>query len=145
MNAFKALPLDIVHHILTFSQTYYKENYKNRNGIFCKQIEESIKTAISNIYVPIKLRKSRERFTRHTTCFYERFLGGKYILYVLYDPPYVDSDVDDYDYDYEEVQDDLERSYFTGFCRVLNYSNIGYGIHRTEEHRLDLSKIIYIN
>jgi len=125
-----SLPLDIVHNILTFSQTYYKENYKNRNGVFYKQIEESIKTAISNIYVPIKRRCIKERFTGDRTYYYERFLGGKYILYIRYEPPHVDDDDD-----YEEVQENPERCYFTGFCRVSNYPNIGYGIHRTEEHR----------
>ena len=141
-TSFKSLPFDIVLHILSFGQIYYKENYKNRKGKFYKQIEDPIKEAISKIYVPIKFRRSRERFTQHVTCFYERFLGGKYILYVVYDPPYVDSDMDD---DYEEVQIDPELSYYTGFCRVSKYSNIGCGIHRMEEHRFDLSKIVYTN
>ena len=65
------------------------------------------------------------------------FLGGKYILYIRYEPPRVNPDID------EEIQEDIERSYFTVFYRVLHYPNIGYGIHRIEEHRFDLSNIVY--
>ena len=137
MNTFKLLPFDIILHILSFGKTYYKENYKNRKGVFYKQIKDIRKNAISNVYVPIKHRKIRERFTHHSTYFWERFLGGKYILYVKYVPPYVDSDMED---DYEE---DPEYVYFTRFSRVSKYSHIGYGIHRMEEHRFDLSKILY--
>jgi hypothetical protein len=140
MNTFKVLPLDIVENVLGFSQTYYKENYKNRKGKFYKQIEESRKEALSKIYVPIKHRCIKERFTEDRTYFYERFLGGKYILYVRYEPPHVNSDMDD---DYEEVQENPELCHFTGFCRVSYYPNIGYGIHRMEEHRFDKSKLVY--
>jgi hypothetical protein len=127
-----------VEYILTFSPTYYKENYKNKKGVFYKQIEESRKTAISNLYVPIKHRCLKERFSGDRTYFWERFLGGKYILYTQYSPPHVEWDTDDDDY-----EEDPERVYFTGFCRASNYSHIGYGIHRMEEHRFDLSKIVY--
>jgi hypothetical protein len=43
----------------------------------------------------------------------------------------------------EEMQENTDLYYFTGFCRVSWYPNLGYGIHRMEEHRFDLSKIIY--
>ena len=140
MNTFKVLPLDIVETVMGFSQTYYKENYKNRKGKFHKQKEESRKEAISKIFVPIKRRCIKERFTEDRTYFYERFLGGKHILYVRYEPPHVNSDDDE---DNEDVQEDIERSYFTGFCRVSYYPNIGYGIHKMDEHRFDKSKLVY--
>jgi hypothetical protein len=145
MNAFKVLPFDIVLHILGFNPIYYKENYKNRNGKFFKQIEDFRKEVISKVCVPIKHRCLKERFSGDRTYFWERFLGGKYILYSRYDPPHVEWDMDDDDDDDYEEEEDPERVYFTGFCRVSRYSNIGYGIHRTEEHRLDLSKIIYLS
>jgi hypothetical protein len=138
MNTFKVLPLDMVEYILSFSQTYYKENYKNRNGAFYKQIEESRKEALVNLYVPIKRRCLKERFSGTRTYFYERFLGGKYILYIRYDPQPVDSDMDDDDY-----EEDPERVYSTIFCRVSKYSNIMCGINRMEEHRFDLSTLTY--
>ena len=138
MSTFKVLPLDMVEYILSFSQTYYKENYKNRNGAFYKQIEESRKEALVNLYVPIKRRCLKERFSGNRTYFYERFLGGKYILYIRYDPPPVDSDMDDDDY-----KEDPERVYSTIFCRVSKYSNIMCGINRMEEHRFDLSTLTY--
>jgi hypothetical protein len=145
MNSSKALPFDIVQYILGFSKTYYKENYKNRSGTFYKQIEESRKTTISKVYVPIKHRCHKERFTGHRTYFYERFLGGKYILYVQYNPPHVDSDIDDDDIEEPEPEQNIEYSYFTGFCRVYKYLNIGYGIHRIDEHYFDKSKLVYCN
>ena len=130
MNTLKVIPFDVVLHILSFGSIYYKENYKNRNGVFYKQIEEYRKEDISKVYVPIKHRCIKERFTGDRTYYYERFLGGKYIFYIRYEPPHVDSDTDDD----EEVQEDPDLLYFTGFCRVSNYPHIGYGIHRTEEH-----------
>jgi hypothetical protein len=133
MNTFKVLPLDIVEHILSFGPSYYKKNYKNRKGVFYKQIDESIKKAISNVYVPIKHRRIKERFTGNRSYFYERFLGGKYVLYVTYDDIYDD---DDY-------EPNLERLYSTEFNRVYNHPHIGYGIDWMEEHRFDKSKLEY--
>ena len=145
MNTLKVIPFDVVLHILSFGSIYYKENYKNRKGKFYKQIEESRKEAISKVYVPIKHRCIKERFTEDRTYFYERFLGGKYILYVRYEPHHVNSDIDDDDDedDEEEMQENPELVYFTGFCRISYYPNIGYGIHRMEEHRFDLFTLTY--
>jgi len=151
MNIFKLLPLDAIEHVLSFGPTYYKENYKNRKGAFYKQIEESRKEVISNIYAPIKRRSSRERFTGYTTYFWERFLGGKYILYIedlsslLYDAEIENIDYDDEEYEnlINQVEIDPERAYCTRFCRVSEYPNIGHGIHRMEEHHFDSSKIVY--
>lgn len=137
MNTFQ-LPFDTVLHILSFGPIYFKENYKNRNGVFYKQIEESRKTHISSVYVPIKRRCLKERFSGDRTYYHERLLGGKYILYVEYDPPHVE-------WDDEEEEEDPERCYFTGFCRISKYSNIGYGIDRMEEHRFDPSTLVYAN
>ena len=140
MNTLKVIPFDVVLHILSFGSIYYKENYKNRKGKFYKQIEDSRKGVISKVYVPIKRRCIKERFTEDRTYFYERFIGGKYMLYVRYEPPHVNSDIDDDD---EEMQENPELAYFTGFCRISNYPNIGYGIHRMEEHRFDLLTLTY--
>ena len=140
MNILKVMPFDVVLHILSFGSIYYKENYKNRKGKFYKQIEDSRKGVISKVYVPIKRRCIKERFTEDRTYFYERFIGGKYMLYVRYEPPHVNSDIDDDD---EEMQENPELAYFTGFCRISNYPNIGYGIHRMEEHRFDLLTLTY--
>jgi len=139
MNTLKVIPFDVVLHILSFGSIYYKENYKNRKGKFYKQIEDSRKGVISKVYVPIKRRCIKERFTEDRTYFYERFIGGKYMLYIRYEPPHVNSDIDDD----EEIQENPELAYFTGFCRISNYPNIGYGIHRMEEHRFDLLTLTY--
>ena len=133
-NCCKVLPFDIVNHLLSFSPTYYKENYKNRNGKFYKQIEESRKTPIANVYVPIKRRTIKERFTDHRTYFYERFLGGKYVLYVEDDASDPFSDIED------DEEPDIEWLYQTRFCRAYRHPHIGYGIK--DEHRVD-SSIVY--
>ena len=132
--SFQKLPTDAINHILSFSSTYCKENYKNRKGVFYKQIEESRKTPIANIYAPIKRRCIKERFTHHRTYFYERLLGGKYILYV-------EDDVSD---PYSDIEDnpDLEWLYQTGFCRAYNHPHWGYGTN--DEHHID-SSIVYDN
>jgi len=131
MNVFKLLPFDIVEYILTFSPTYYKENYKNRKGKFYKQIEQSRKEAITNVYVPIKRRCYMEGFNGYTTIFWTRFLGGKYILYVedtsdwesenyeYYIENYYNEDYEDNDENYE-FDIDPERAYKTKFRRVHN-------------------------
>lgn len=136
MNVFKTFPTDIVRHILSFSSIYYKENYKNRKGKFYKQIEESRKNAISNVYVPIKCRCIKERFTGHRTYFYEKMLGGKHILYVEdnHSDPWSDSDMDD-------NEPNLEHLYSTEFCRLYNHPHWGYGMK--EEHQVDLSVVYY--
>lgn len=139
MNTFKVLPPDAVAQVLSFSPTYYKENYKNRNGKFYKQIEESRKTPIANVYAPIKRRCIKERFTGHRTYFYERFLGGKYVLYVEDNAsdPYSDRDDDD------EEEPDIEWLYETHFCRVYKHPHIGYGM--IDEHVNDYSSISYVD
>jgi hypothetical protein len=128
MNAFKHLPSDLVSHVLSFSPTYYKENYKNRKGKFYKQIEKSRKTPISNVYAPVKRRCIRERFTHHQTYFYERLLGGKYILYV-------EDNASDLYSDDEGNELDLEWLYHTSFCRTHEHPHRGYGIQN--EHLID--------
>lgn len=134
MNIFKSLPFDIIEYIMSYSSTYYRENYKNRKGMFYKQLKKSSISAVSNVYVPIKCRKFRERFTYHTTHFWERMLGGKYILYVEdnHSDPY--SDIDE-----NENEPDLEWLYNIEFCRILDHPHRGYGIR--EEHSIDLSKV----
>lgn len=135
MNIFKLLPFDMISYVLSFSPTYYKENYKNRKGIFYKQIEESRKTPIKNVHVPIKRRTIKERITHHRTYFWERMLGGKYILYVEdnHSDPY--SDID------EDEEDSVEWLYLTEFCRIMDHPHIGYGM--CEEHPIDCSKVYY--
>ena len=133
MNIFKVLPLDIVNRILTFSPTYYKENYKNRNGTFYKQIEEYRRNAISNVYIPIKRRCIKERFSGYRTYFWERLLGGKYILYIedmssVFEEMAWENDEDDYD-----PKNDLDRAYNTKFCHVSKHPHIGYGLEK--EHK----------
>lgn len=147
MNNFMRLPFDIVDHILSFSSTFYKEHYKNRRGKFYKQIEEFRKSPILNVYSPIKLRCIKERFTDYRTYFWERFLGGKYILYIedlsslLYDAEIENIDYDEnYDILMNEIKIDPERAYHTRFCRTYKHPHIGYGI--AEEHRIDPS-IVY--
>jgi hypothetical protein len=124
----------VVSQVLSFSSTYYKENYKNRNGKFYKQIEESRKTPIANVYVPIKRRCIKERFSGHRTYFYERLLGRKYILYVEDDASDPYSDIED------NEEPDLEWLYQTSFCRIYEHPHWGYGIN--DEHQVDLS-IVY--
>ena len=138
MNTFKVLPPDAVSQVLSFSPTYYKENYKNRGGKFYKQIEESRKTPIANVYAPIKHRCIKERFTHHRTYFYERFLGGKYVLYVEDNAsdPYSDRDDD-------EEEPDPEWLYETHFCRAYKHPHIGYGMN--DEHVIDYSSISYVD
>ena len=145
MNNFKFLPVDIVRNVLCFSETYYKENYKNRNGIFYKQIEKSRINAIANVYSPIKCRCITERFTDNRTYFWERLLGGKYILYIedissiLYDAEIENIDYDDEDYEslIEQIKINPEEAYDTIFCRVPNHPHRGYGIEK--EHYFDPS------
>jgi hypothetical protein len=131
MNAFKLLPLDIVYHILSFSATFYKENYKNRKGLFYKQIVDSVRTPISSVHVPIKRRCIKERFTGHRTYFYERLLGGKFVLYVEDDASDPYSDIED------DEEPDIEWLYQTYFCRVYKHPHWGYGM--ADDYQLDLS------
>lgn len=147
MKNFGRLPFDIVDHILSFSSTFYKENYKNRRGKFYKQIEEFKKLPISNVYVPIKRRCIKERFTGCRIYFWERFLCGKYILYIgdlsslLYDEEIENIDYDEnYDIRINQIKIDPEHAYHTRFCRAYRHPHIGYGI--AEEHRIDPS-IVY--
>jgi hypothetical protein len=155
MNTFKFLPVDIVRNVLCFSETYYEENYKNRNGIFYKQIEKSRINAIANVFSPIKRRCIKERFTGNRTYFWERLLGGKFILYIedissiLYDAEIENIDYDDEDYDDENYENQIEqikinpeKAYRTVFCRVPNHPHRGYGIEK--EHYVDTS-VVYTN
>ena len=145
MNTFKFLPVDIVQHVLCFSETYYKKNYKNRNGIFYKQIEETRINAIANVYSPIKRRCIKERFTGNRTYFWERLLGGKYILYIedissiLYDMKVENIDYDDENYEslIKQIEINPEDAYYTRFCRVIKHPHRGYGIEK--EHYFDPS------
>jgi hypothetical protein len=99
------LPLDVIEHILTYGSSYYKENYKNRGGVFYKQIEKWQKTAISNVYVPIEKRKIKNRYTSEFAYIYERRLSEKYILYVR----------DNCGMDWIDDEDEM---YESGFCKI---------------------------
>jgi len=119
-------------------QPFIKKIIKIEEVNFTNKSKNPEKKTVSNVYVPIKRRCIKERFTGYRTYFWERFLGGKYILYVedlssvFADMAYEDG-VDDYD-----PKDDLERAHDTTFCRVLKHPHRGYGIE--EEHQIDSVK-----
>jgi len=102
------LPQELVENILTFSTTYYKENYKNRNGQFYKQIEEARKIPLANVYVPIIRYYSKNRHTSEKTFYHERKLG-KYVLCV--------KDFHNHDYFDDIDHPDPEEVYETVFYR----------------------------